>query len=179
MSTYIIDGKKLAAEREQLLKIEVQKLTKKIGRRPKLVAVELADDEGGRLYLKLKRAAAQRVGIEFQTTNDKRQTTNLSADGIFVQHPRGFDKQKWQELADQIPPEKDVDCLTSENLQLIKEGKPRFLPATVKAVIYCLESLKRTVLAVPQGQSLKYVILGRSPMVGLPLFWWLNLRFFA
>ena len=174
MSTYIIDGKKLAAEREQLLKIEVQKLTKKIGRRPKLVAVELADDEGGRLYLKLKRAAAQRVGIEFQTTNDKRQTTNLSADGIFVQHPRGFDKQKWQELADQIPPEKDVDCLTSENLQLIKEGKPRFLPATVKAVIYCLESLKRTVLAVPQGQSLKYVILGRSPMVGLPLFWWLK-----
>jgi len=178
MSTYIIDGKKLAAEREQLLKIEVQKLTKKIGRRPKLVAVELADDEGGRLYLKLKRAAAQRVGIEFQTTNDKRQTTNLSADGIFVQHPRGFDKQKWQELADQIPPEKDVDCLTSENLQLIKEGKPRFLPATVKAVLYCLE---RSHLDNLQGETLidflenkKVVILGRSPMVGLPLFWWLK-----
>lgn len=165
----------MAAEREQLLKIKVQKLTKKIGRKPKLVAVELADDEGGRLYLKLKKAAAERVGIEFKTTNDKRQTTNSSADGIFVQHPRGYDKQKWQKLVDQIPPEKDVDCLTTENLELIKRGKPRFLPATVKAILYCLESLKRSDLALPQGRTLlKYVILGRSPMVGLPLFWHLK-----
>ena len=54
MLPHIIDGKKLALERELLLKVEVEKLTKKIGRKPKLVALELADDEGSRLYLKLK-----------------------------------------------------------------------------------------------------------------------------
>lgn len=192
MPTYIIDGKKLAAERERLLKIEVEKITKKIGRRPKLAAVELADDEGSRLYLKLKRAAAERIGIDFQISNFKfparlrmdevqagGQISNfIDADGIFIQHPRGFDKQKWQELVDKIPPEKDVDCLTSENLRLIKEGKSRFLPATVKAVLYCLE---RSHFDVFQGETLidflenkKVVILGRSPMVGLPLFWWLK-----
>ena len=53
---FIIDGKKLAGEREQLLIIEIEKLAKKIDRKPKLVAVELADDEGSRLYLKLKKA---------------------------------------------------------------------------------------------------------------------------
>ncbi|MBI5356086.1 bifunctional 5,10-methylenetetrahydrofolate dehydrogenase/5,10-methenyltetrahydrofolate cyclohydrolase [Candidatus Collierbacteria bacterium] len=184
---FIIDGKKLAAEREQLLKIEVQKLTKKIGRRPRLVAVELSDDEGGRLYLKLKKAAAERVGIEFDVVKRPGlawQGQALSdTDGIFIQHPRGYNKQKWQELVDQIPPEKDVDCLTSENLRLIKEGNPRFLPATVKAVLYSLEHvfrLERPGLAW-QGQALsdalrgkKIVILGRSPILGLPLFWWLK-----
>jgi len=198
-TTNIIDGKKLAAEKEQLLKIEVQKLTKKIGRRPKLVAVELADDEGSRLYLKLKRAVAERVGIEMKVISipkpiyDLRFTIYEDCDGIFVQHPRGFDKQKWQELVDQIPPEKDVDCLTSENLRLIKEGSPRFLPATVKAVGYVILNVVKdpvgsnpkwdsSVVSLLQNDGLlrhflhnKYVvILGRSPMVGLPLFWWLK-----
>ncbi len=187
MAINIIDGKKLAAERELLLKIEVQKLTKKIGRRPKLVAVELADDEGSRLYLKLKKASAERVVIEFDVVKKPGlalQGQALSgADGIFVQHPRGYDKQKWQELVDQIPPEKDVDCLTSENLRLIKEGKPRFFPATVKAVLYCLEHVFRLERPGPAGQGRaltdalagkNIVILGRSPMVGLPLYWWLK-----
>ena len=178
---FIIDGKKLAGEREQLLIIEIEKLTKKIGRRPKLAAVELADDEGSRLYLKLKREAAERIGIEFEVLKRSdlavpQGRTLIDADGIFVQHPHGYDKQKWQKLVDQIPPEKDVDCLTSENLRLIKEGNPKFLPATVKSVLYCLE---RSHLDFFQGETLidflenkKVVILGRSPMVGLPLYWW-------
>ena len=84
---------------------------------------------------------AERVGIEFQISNFKfparlrmdevqagGQISNfIDADGIFIQHPRGYDKQKWQELVDQIPWEKDVDCLTSENLRLIKEGEAEIL----------------------------------------------------
>lgn len=172
MSASIIDGKNLAGEREYFLKLGVEKLTKKIGRKPTLVAMELADDEGSRLYLKLKKAVAERVGIEFKvikvsdTLCTKYLILKVKADGIFIQHPRGYDKQRWQELADQIPPEKDVDCLTSENLNLIKEGKPRFLPATVKAVLYCLEKY-----AI---RNKRVVILGRSPILGLPLYHWLK-----
>ncbi|MBI2309365.1 bifunctional 5,10-methylenetetrahydrofolate dehydrogenase/5,10-methenyltetrahydrofolate cyclohydrolase [Candidatus Collierbacteria bacterium] len=196
----IIDGKKLAAEREKKLAGEVSLLTKKIGRRPKLLAVELADDEGSRLYLKLKRKAAERLGIEFEVIKRPGLSgkglaflTGFDIDGVFVQHPRGYDKQKWQELVDQIPPEKDVDCLTSENLQLIKDGKPRFLPATVKAVGYVILSVVKdpvgpnpkwdsSVVSLLQNDGLlrhfllnkHVVILGRSPILGLPLFWWFN-----
>ena len=179
----IIDGRTLAAAREVLLKKKVDRFIKLNHRRPSLLAIELSDDPGSKLYLKLKRAAADRIGIEFEVVKRSDPAAagsdlkKLSADGIFIQHPPGYDKQKWQELADQIPPEKDIDCLTTKNLNLIKRGRPRFLPATVKAVIYCLE---RSLLASP-GDSLKYsirnkhvVILGRSPILGLPLYHWLK-----
>lgn len=181
----IIDGKKIAAEKESQLKEKVSEFVTKYHRHPKLVAVELSEDPASQLYLKLKRASAERIGIEFQEiaiSNSVRQLadqiSNLRKyDGIFLQHPPHFDKKKWPEIADQIPPEKDVDCLTTANLQLIKSGKPRFLPATVKAIEYCLERSD-----LPAGgqtlsdalQNKNIVILGRSPMVGLPLSWYLE-----
>jgi len=177
----IIDGRKLAKEREEILKVNVQEFVRIHGRKPTLVAVELSDDEGSRLYLKLKKAAAERVGIEFKVQSSKFKVGKSIADGIFVQHPPGFDKKKWQEIADQIPPGKDVDCLTTTNLQLIKEGKVRFLPATVKAVGYCLVEAGRIIQnSAFRIQNLRaflkgkrVVILGRSPIVGLPLSYWL------
>jgi len=182
----IIDGRKLAGAREALLKKKVDRFIKINRRRPSLLAIELSDDPGSRLYLKLKKAAAKRIGIEMKVI--KRTVLSAKglsfsdltqADGIFIQHPPGYDKQKWQELANQIPPEKDVDCLTTKNLNLIKRGRPRFLPATVMAVIYCLTAalhLKRTVLPW-EGLSFlekNVVILGRSPILGLPLYHWLK-----
>ena len=176
----IIDGRKLAGAREALLKKKVDRFIKINRRRPSLLAIELSDDPGSRLYLKLKKAAAERIGIEFQPSSFVLRPSSFSRfDGIFIQHPPGCDKQKWQELADQIPPEKDVDCLTTKNLNLIKRGRSRFLPATVMAVIYCLTAalhLKRTVLPW-EGLSFlekNVVILGRSPILGLPLYHWLK-----
>lgn len=223
---YIINGKKLAAEREAILKKKVAKFVSEFHRKPKLVAVEISEDPGSVLYLKLKRAAAERIGIEFEVKRTVLPALEglsfMRTDGIFIQHPPRYDKQKWQEFVDQIPPEKDVDCLTSENLRLIQEGKPRFLPATVKAIGYCLLwALPRAFSRVGQqpltgGSRLfssglseassyhqseapntlfddasipskktrqllevllvgkRVVILGRSPMVGLPLSWWLG-----
>lgn len=167
----VINGKQLAKRRESVLRNKVARFIKLNRRQPSLLAIELSADPGSKLYLKLKQAAAERIGIEMRiikmTVLSEKGLSFTEADAVFIQHPPGYDKQKWQQLADRIPPEKDVDCLTSENLRLIKEGKPRFLPATVKAVLYCLESLKRI-------QSLKYVILGRSPILGLPLSWYLK-----
>ena len=195
----IIDGRKLASSREALLRNKVLRFIRLNRRKPSLLAIELSADPGSLLYLKLKKAAAERIGIEFEVVERSDPAAagsdlkKLSADGIFVQHPprqklrqlaehlggqAGLSRDQvdkfWQKLVDQIPPEKDVDCLTSENLNLIKQGTPRFLPATVKAVLYCLESLKRTLLAVRQGESLKYIVIGRSPILGLPLYWYLK-----
>lgn len=184
----IIDGKRLAREREERLKVKVDQFIQKTGRTPSLVAVELSDDQGSRLYLKLKKAAAKRVGIEFQVRKrpgPARQGQALSefqdVDGIFIQHPPGYDKKKWQQLADQIPPEKDVDGLSTTNLQLVKEGKPRFLPATVKAVGYCLlaafskfDQLDQLDKLAQLMKGKRIVIVGRSPIIGLPLSYWLK-----
>src|SRR4030042_2771165 len=118
----IIDGRKIAKEREEVLKQRVKEFVEKYGRRPKLVAAKITDDPGSEWYLKLKGAAAKRIGIEFEilkrTVLASRGQSLSDTDGIFLQHPVGFNKQKWQEMADQIPPEKDVDCLTSINLNL-------------------------------------------------------------
>lgn len=186
----IIDGRKIALEKESQLKEKVSEFVAKYHRHPKLVAVELSPDPASQLYLKLKSAAAERIGIEFELQEVsnfvRRLTDRISSfekcDGIFLQHPPHFNKTKWQEIADQIPPELDVDCLTTTNLNLIKKGKPRFLPATVKAIEFCLLSVfTRSDLETGserlEGRTLKdlsIVILGRSPMVGLPLSWYLE-----
>lgn len=192
MDPCIIDGRTLAGTREEVLKENVSTFVSKFHRRPTLVAVEISEDPGSVLYLKLKRAAAERMGIEFKSIKRSdpaysgSDLVKFSADGIFIQHPPGYNKAKWQELVDWIPPEKDVDCLTSANLVRIKGGSPRFLPATVKAIGYCLaealskmpipkrkrSALWRRLLARIWGKSV--VIFGRSPMVGLPLSWWLE-----
>ena len=177
----IIDGRQLARDREAVLRNKVLRFIRLNRRKPSLLAIELSADPGSRLYLKLKKAAAERIGIRFQISDFRFQISDFSNfDGIFIQHPPGYDKQKWQELADQIPPEKDVDCLTSENLNLIKRGKPRILPATVKAVGYCVlsafnnETMKQFNNLQTFLEEKVVVILGRSPILGLPLYHWLK-----
>lgn len=199
MAAYIIDGRKLAREREKLLQEKVSQFVKKTGRKPRLVAVKLSDDEGSRRYLKLKKAAAERVGIQIEVCDTSklsasdvqawkyRKLPKFDADGVFVQHPPGISTSEWFQIVDQIPPEKDVDCLTTANLLLIKEGRLRFLPATVKAVGYCLlEALEvleasgtsgtfdtfDTLRSFLLGKSVG--VLGRSMIVGQPLAWWLE-----
>jgi len=189
----IIDGRQLAKDRELLLKKKVDQFTALRHRRPSLLAIELFADPGSKLYLKLKKAAAERIGIEMKVC-EVYETSHLFVkfrrlhklhkagfDGIFIQHPPGYDKQKWQKMVDQIPPEKDVDCLTSINLGLIKEGKPRFFPATVKAAIYCLlfafcqfDQLDKLDQLGKLLNKKRIVILGRSPILGLPLSWHLE-----
>jgi methylenetetrahydrofolate dehydrogenase (NADP+)/methenyltetrahydrofolate cyclohydrolase len=62
-----------------------------------------------------------------------------------------------------INPLKDVDCLTPENFGLLAMGKPRFLPATVKAI---LEIIKVSGFRL---QASSIVIVGASNIVGKPL----------
>ncbi len=56
-----------------------------------------------------------------------------TVNGIIVELPLPAEWDKYIVL-DKIRPDKDVDCLTSENLRLLAEGRPRFVSPTVKAV---------------------------------------------
>jgi methylenetetrahydrofolate dehydrogenase (NADP+)/methenyltetrahydrofolate cyclohydrolase len=153
----LFNGKKFAAEKEAKLKSAVVKLRQR-GTIPRLVSVLVGDNPESELYLSLKGEAAGRIGVEFEVKRFSKDVgfekiigflgrcnRDRTVGGIVIQLP--FPKQssiyhRKTEVLSAIDPEKDVDCLTPENLGLVAMGKPRFLPATVKAVIEIIASLK-------------------------------------
>ena len=154
----IIDGNKLAEEREKLLKPS---------QRLKLKILVMEDDEAGLVYSRLKKEAGERLGIEVETAHEDK-LEEWSADptvkGIMIQRPglswgrkRGMGEEKfevwWQGLVNKIEKNKDVDGL--------RDDSP-FIQATVKAVE---EILKSITYDISQGKT---VIVGKG-MVGKKL----------
>lgn len=182
----IFDGKKFAKEKEISLKSKVEDLRKR-GITPKLVSILADNSPESALYVSLKAKFAQRIGVIFDVhhfdnerteviINDiKKVNADPSVHGVMVQLPV-VDEEK---ILTEISPEKDVDCLSEENLGLILIGRPRFLPATVKAVIEILRSGKCEVGSVSGGGDGKWgnkwlagenvCIIGASIIVGKPL----------
>jgi len=76
--------------------------------------------------------------------------------------PAGRQNSKFKILG-AIEPRKDVDCLTPENFGLLAMGKPRFLPATVKAIMEIIN------VSGFKLQASSVVIVGASNIVGKPL----------
>lgn len=195
----IFDGYALAQKREEQVKLRVQQLTQK-GVKLKIAAVLFTEDQGSQLYTGLKREAAERVGIDYQvhefSLSDnaeqvvkvvKKLNLDTAVTGIIIQKPwrqtwqtakrvegEPKDIQQafaswWRFLTSSIDIKKDVDGLHPQTLESIKGGtwqkKGRVLPATAKAV---LEILKESGLSL---KNKKIIILGKSDIVGQPLFY--------
>lgn len=140
----IIDGKKLAAEHESLLKKKIQELRIK----PKVISIRVGDMGGSEIYSEMKTRKATDLGIKFEIhyrpphtefSDILREIEHLNkqgnVDGLMIQlplPPEFLGEHKVEELLHTIDPEKDVDGLTGKGL----------LPATVKGVISILESIK-------------------------------------
>ena len=75
------------------------------------------------------------------------------------------------EIISSISPEKDVDGLHPRNFGLLLQGKPNFIPCTPYG---CLHILKYYNIDV---SSKNVVIIGRSNLVGKPLFAILSQKF--
>src|SRR3989344_1077484 len=168
MTAIIFDGKEVARNKKEELKERVHTLIR-MSVYPKLVSFYNPKDEGSCLYTKIKRKAAKEVGINFEdieieegerglksaiTTEGSNKVPaggrvlitevpqkiaelndDKSVTGILVQKPSGvnnFKEEDWKEMVSAIDPGKDVDGLTGKN--------PKFLPATVKAVLAVMES---------------------------------------
>lgn len=176
----IFAGKKFAQEKEEKLKAEIKKLKIK----PKLVVVLVGEDRASRVYVRVKKEAAERVGIDFelkefpQSASEeevvgyiKKKNGEKATTGVMVQLPlpKGSDELKIRRA---IHPFKDVDCLHPKNLGLLVLSAPSRMvyPAAVKAV---LEILTRGVNRIPihdrdyRGKNV--VIVGASNLVGKPL----------
>ncbi len=183
----IFDGKEFAGLKEARLKQAVDEFRVQ-GIAPKLVSILADNSRETELYVSLKAKFAERIGAAYNVhhfdgaatkeivEDIQKANQDASVQGIMVQLPV-YDEAR---IVAAIDPSKDVDCLTPENLGLIMAGTPRFLPATVRAVV---EIIKSAILRQSSGHKLKVqslgdekwlagvnvCIIGASIIVGKPL----------
>ena len=172
----ILDGKKLKIKILENLKKEVSLLDKK----PTLCVIQIGNDEASNVYIGQKEKMSNFVGYNFihkkfdsnieeekllneieKLNNDK----NINA--ILVQMPisKHLDSKKIQ---NKVLNTKDVDGLNDENILKLINNKKGLFPCTACGIINLLNEYK-----VPIEGS-KIVIVGRSFLVGTPLFFMLE-----
>ncbi|HEC93714.1 MAG TPA: bifunctional 5,10-methylenetetrahydrofolate dehydrogenase/5,10-methenyltetrahydrofolate cyclohydrolase [Candidatus Atribacteria bacterium] len=171
----IIDGRKIAKEFNESLKVEVEEFVKKNKLIPKLAVVIIGKDPASLFYVKMISRACEKVSINFEKYHLSENTSekellklieNLNRDkkvsGIIVQVPlpKHINQERVQEA---VSPSKDVDCFNPINMGRLALGKPEFLPCTPYAVY---ELIRRENIRVEGRHT---VIVGRSSIVGKPM----------
>lgn len=171
----IIDGRKIAKEINESLKVKVEDFINKYKITPKLAVVIVGGDPASLFYVKMINRACEKVSIDFERHNltgkigEKeliKLIDNLNNDkkicGIIVQVPlpNHINQERIQEA---VNPSKDVDCFNPINMGKLALGKPEFLPCTPYAVY---ELMKRENIVVEGKHT---VIVGRSNIVGRPM----------
>jgi methylenetetrahydrofolate dehydrogenase (NADP+)/methenyltetrahydrofolate cyclohydrolase len=175
MAATVLDGKKIATEVQEEIKNDISAFTQKTGITPCLAAVLVGEDPASQVYVRNKRKACERVGIEsifhhlpVETAEDDllKLIDDLNNDpkvhGILVQLPLP-DSIDSLRVLDAVHSLKDVDAFHPENVGLISQGRPRFLPCTPHGV---LQILHRYDIAVSGKHA---VVVGRSDIVGKPM----------
>jgi methylenetetrahydrofolate dehydrogenase (NADP+)/methenyltetrahydrofolate cyclohydrolase len=171
----LLDGKKIAENIRNEIAAETGKLKNARNITPCLAAVLVGNDPASQIYVGSKEKACQQVGIASRVIRlpETTQTAELLAliqklnaddtvHGILVQLPLPATCDE-QAVLDAIDPKKDVDAFHAENVGLLSQGRPRFLPCTPHGVVQLLE---RSGIGTA-GQHV--VVLGRSNIVGKPV----------
>ncbi len=175
MTARILDGKSLAETIRHEIATEVAAFRQQSGVAPCLAAILVGDDPASQVYVRNKEKACEKAGMSSRLFRLPEQTTQadllqlleqLNRDpaihGILVQLPlpNHLDARA---VLDAVDPAKDVDCFAPENVGLLCQGRPRFLPCTPHGV---LQLLGRSDIEVA-GREV--VVVGRSDIVGKPL----------
>ncbi|HMP79587.1 MAG TPA: bifunctional 5,10-methylenetetrahydrofolate dehydrogenase/5,10-methenyltetrahydrofolate cyclohydrolase [Pirellulaceae bacterium] len=175
METAILNGVQIAQQIRSEISAEVAKFRHETGTIPKLAAVLVGGDPASQVYVEHKRRGCQQVGMDSElvlldqhTSADEllatiqRLNEDSSVHGILIQLPLPKHLPVATVL-DAVDPAKDVDCFHPENVGLMVQGRPRFLPCTPHGVLQILfRSGIRTA-------GRRVCILGRSEIVGKPL----------
>ena len=175
MSAVIMDGKAISKEIQAEIATEVASFIEQSGVTPCLAAVLVGDDPASEVYVRNKHRACERVGIASQmhklpasTPQDEllQLISQLNAQddvhGILIQLPLP-DSIDTLQVLDAVDPGKDVDAFHPENVGLISQGRPRFLPCTPHGVQQILD---RCGIEMSGKHA---VIVGRSDIVGKPM----------
>ena len=175
VETVVVDGLALAQEIRKELSEAVGRHVAAGRRAPKLAVVLVGDDPASASYIKGKRRACERVGMDSSETKLPATSTQqevldavaaLNADegvdGILVQVPlpKGLDPKA---VALAIDPAKDVDGLNPTNAGLLLQGAATLVACTP---LGCMEILRRFEIPLEGADA---VVIGRSDIVGKPI----------
>ena len=175
MTARILDGKSIAFQIRKEIAIEVSALFQQRGIQPCLAAILVGDDPASHVYVRNKEIACEKAGIQSRLFRMPSSTTTtellgllaqLNSDGkihgILVQLPLPMQINERQVL-DAVWPAKDVDAFAPENVGLISQGRPRYLPCTPHGVMQLLGRCEI------DTAGKEVVVVGRSDIVGKPL----------
>jgi methylenetetrahydrofolate dehydrogenase (NADP+)/methenyltetrahydrofolate cyclohydrolase len=175
MPAQLLDGNALARQIRRELATEVAEFIENNVATPTLAAVLVGEDPASQVYVRNKRRDCDEVGIDSQlhalpaSTSQEELLTliaRLNRDdevhGILVQLPLPAQIDT-RAILEAISPNKDVDAFHPENVGLLVQGHPRFMPCTPAAV---QQLLIRNNIPIA-GKHV--VVVGRSDIVGKPL----------
>jgi methylenetetrahydrofolate dehydrogenase (NADP+) / methenyltetrahydrofolate cyclohydrolase len=175
MTMQLIDGKILSDTIKNEIKLEVDALILRGGKRPHLAAVLIGNNPASEAYVGNKIKSCEQVG--FTSTLIRRETDitqeevleivkklneDADIDGFIVQLPlpKHIDETA---VTLAIEPHKDVDGFHPINFGRMAQGLPCYLPATPAGI---LEMLKRYNIETAGKDC---VVVGRSNIVGTPM----------
>jgi len=175
MTAAILDGKALSQEIRAEVAQQVAEFVEQSGVTPCLAAVLVGEDPASQVYVRNKQKGCEKAGIKSQMHRPSAQTTTeellalidqLNNDpevhGILVQLPlpKQIDELR---VLDSVSAKKDVDAFHPENVGLLSQGRPRFLPCTPHGIQQML--IRKGV----ETSGANVVVLGRSDIVGKPM----------
>src|SRR5687767_10767062 len=170
----LIDGTAIARTLREEAAVEAGALRAQ-GIVPGLAVIVAGDDPASAVYVRNKTRACSEAGLHHETITLSREVTTAEVaasvealnrrrdiHGILVQLPlpRGVETAA---ILDRVSPMKDVDGFHAENVGLLVQKRPRFVPCTPAGI---MEMLKRSGVAVAGRRA---VVLGRSDIVGKPM----------
>lgn len=171
----LIDGKILSQKIKDALKENVLLFKQKFNRDITLAVIKVGHNPASEVYVRNKLKATEYVGMKslsfpLEETVSENDVKNLiltlsedkSVDGILVQLPlpKGMNEKEVMSL---IPPEKDVDGFSAENVGKLMLGEKTVVACTPFGV---LKMLKSTGVDLTGKHA---VVLGRSNIVGKPM----------
>ena len=171
----IIDGKTVAKEVQQQIKLEVEGLERRWSLAPGLAVVLVGDDTASHIYVRNKEKACKEVGIKsfehfLPSTVSERDLLALvhqlnkdkNVHGILVQLPLP-PHIRAEKILEAISPQKDIDGFHPMSQGMLVLGGDGFKPCTPMGIMRLLEAVH----CDPKGKNA--VVVGRSNIVGKPV----------
>ncbi len=169
----LLDGAALARVLREKVRAQALEVVAR-GAPPSLRVILVGEDPASVTYVTSKTKAAREAGCLAETIRlpadapperlleeVERANRDAAVDGILVQLPLppGHDARR---VFDSIDPAKDVDGLHPENVGLLAQGRPRFVPCTAAGILALLDANE-----IPIAGA-NAVVVGRSEIVGKP-----------
>jgi methylenetetrahydrofolate dehydrogenase (NADP+) / methenyltetrahydrofolate cyclohydrolase len=171
----IIGGKALAQHVRQQVAAEVAEFRASTGVIPGLSVILVGDDPASQVYVGSKQKASAAAGMNGTVIRRPASVSQAevlatidglnaapAVHGILVQMPlpRHIDERA---VIERVAPRKDVDGFHPENVGLLAQGNPRFVPCTPLGIRELLRH------AGVETRGAHAVVLGRSQLVGKPM----------